>query len=185
VSAGPAAGGPVPYFVGIEFDEETKENFPFLQIQDNVMTHRASHTVRIEAPPDKCYELVADYERYPQWVKFFESHQVRDRYVDGRPRRVEWTVNAYIRKVRFVNEYSYDDANLILSWVSHEGDLLENTGRWKFLPVGDRQTSATFEVCASFDFAGPSRILHYFSNVAMGRAMRDFARFVLKNKQPR
>jgi hypothetical protein len=173
-----------PYLVGIEFSELTKENFPFLQLQGDTLTHRHSHTVRIESDPQSCYRWICAYERYPEWVKFFESHTVKETYPDGRPRLVTWNVNAYVRRVGFTLEYSYDDRNLSLSWVSPEGDLLENTGRWRFSPFGDRETSATFDLCVRLNIPAPPRLLNYFSTVAMGKGMRDFARFVQKN-QPR
>jgi len=168
----------LPFLVGVEFTEESKETFPFMELQGDVMTHHASHTMRMPAPPKLCYELVWDYDSYPRWAKLFEGHKVKARYQDGRPRLIEWTANAYIRKVNFSCEYSYDDENLILSWVSGGGDLLENTGRWKFVPYGTDAASATFELAAAINFVGPNRIIRYFSTKAMRKAMNDFAKFV-------
>jgi uncharacterized membrane protein len=177
-SADPAA----LYLVGIEFDRETKDNFSFLDLDGDVMSRETSHVVTIDAPALRCYELVADFGRYPEWAKIFNGHRVLESYPDGRPRLVEWEANVYIRTVHFTQEYSYDDQNLTMSWRGTEGDLLENTGMWKFKPKGDDQCFANLEIKVATDIPAPSRLIRYFSNRMMRRTMADFGKFVLKNK---
>ncbi len=172
---------PEPYLVGVEFDEETQENFPFLDIQGSVMKYKASHTVGIDAPADHLYRMIAEFERYPEWVKIYESAAVKERYSNGRGRLVEFTANAYVRKIAFALEYSYDDANLTLSWVGAGGDFLENSGRYSFYTRSDGLTAATYDLNLSFDFYMPSRIVRYFSTIVMRKSIKDFGKFAIRN----
>ncbi len=166
------------YLVGIEFDRETKENFSFLDFDGKIMSRETSHVVTIDAPALRCYQLVADFGRYPEWVKIFNGHKVLDSYPDGRPRLVEWEANVYLRTVHFSQEYLYDDPNLTMSWQGTGGDLLENKGMWKFRAKGNDQCFANLEIKVATDIPAPSRLMRYFSNRLMRRTMTDFGKFV-------
>jgi uncharacterized membrane protein len=172
--------GPHRYLAGIEFTEDTKDEVSIMDIQGDVMSYQASHSVSINAPADKCYELICDFERYPQWAGVLKGVRVEDAHPDGRARRVEFEVDVYIRKVRYVLDYSYDDENLCLSWVSAGGDFVSITGRYFFKPLGENKASSTYEATAAFEFFLPNRIVRYFSRVAMRKTMKEFKSFVEK-----
>lgn len=170
------------FLVGIEFDQETRDNFSFLDIKGDVMGRDTSHTRTIEAPAARCYHLIQDFDRYPEWTRILEGHRVLESYPDGRPRLVEWSINAYIRKIHLTQVYSYDDENLTLSWSGTSGDLVENQGKWKFQPRGEDQCFASLQIKAAIDFPAPSRLIYHFSNIVMRKSISDFGKFVMKNK---
>lgn len=101
-----------------------------------------------------------------------------ERYPDGRARRVEFMVNVFIRKVRYVLDYTYDDENSCLSWVSSGGDFLNIIGSYFFKRLGENETSSTYELEVSIDFYMPNRIVRYFSGIAMRKTMKEFKTFV-------
>ena len=169
---------PHRFQVGIEFSAETKESIPFLEIQGKLVKFSAAHSVSIEADAETCYRLLAEFERYPEWVSVMENAKSLDRYPDGRSRRVEFLANVYFRKVRTLLDYSYDDRNYCLSWVSAGGDFLSVTGRYYFKPQGPARCGATYELTMCLDFPVPNRVMSYFSRIVMRRSMRDFKRFV-------
>jgi len=169
---------PFSFLAGIKFNEESLEGIPFLQIQGEVMRYAASHSVLIEASARDCYQFLCDFERYPEWAKILEQVQVRDRYPDGRPRRVEFVANAYLRKVRYVLDYAYDDPKYCLSWVNSGGDFLSITGRYFFLSQRESATASTYELSVTANFPLPKRIIRYFSSIAMRKTMKDFKHYV-------
>lgn len=169
---------PFPYLAGIKFGEESAEEIPFLQIQGDIMRYAASHSVLIEASPAECYQNLCDFERYPEWTRILEQARILDRYPDGRARRVEFIANAYLRKVRYVLDYSYDDQNHCLSWVNAGGDFLSITGRYFFVAQKTGGTASTYELSVAANFPLPKRIIRYFSTMAMRKAMKDFKHYV-------
>ena len=173
---------PFPYLAGIKFGEESVEEIPFLQIQGEVMRYAASHSVSIAASARDCYQCLCDFERYPEWAKILEQARVQDRYPEGRPRRVEFVANAYLRKVRYVLDYTYDDPNHCLSWVNAGGDFLNITGRYFFSPQKSGGTASTYELSLAANFPLPKRILRYFSSIAMRKTMKDFKHYLESKK---
>jgi uncharacterized membrane protein len=170
------------FFVGIEFLEEKGEDLAFLNSREPVSRHTPSHTISINASAAKCYELMIDYERYPQWAGGVKKARIQKRYPDGRGRLVEFEYNIFFRKVRYVNDYSYDDENTTLSWVSVGGDseIVNNLGSYVFAPRGENQTMATFNIDITIALLPSKRIINYFTTVLMRKEMKNFKKFVEK-----
>lgn len=169
----------IRYLVGVEFEEGTRE-MPFMKDPEKESTHSRVHTISIDASAPKCYELIADYERYPEWVSNIKKVNVIDRYPDGRGKTVEFIYNAFLKDMSYTNVYDYDDDNLVLGWRSAEGGdgILNNVGNWTFRSHGDDRTTGSFEVSLTFSFMPAQRILDYASTILMRKEMKNFKRFV-------
>jgi ribosome-associated toxin RatA of RatAB toxin-antitoxin module len=89
------------------------------------MADAATKTITIAAPPEQCYEIVVDFERYPEWVNDVAAAEVVDRDTEGRPRDVEYLVSALGRKAHYTLRYDYADAPDILRWELVEGDIMK------------------------------------------------------------
>ena len=179
----------LPFILGIEFGENKLEDLEFLDLQDKLLRYQASHSVAINAPALKCYEYICDFEKYPQWAGVLKKTEVLERYPDGRARRVEFELDAYIRKINYILDYFYDDAGLCLSWVNAGGDMVSVTGRYFFKPISENQASSNYDLEVAFDFFMPNsiihnRLVHYFSRVVMRKAMKEFKSFVERGARP-
>lgn len=172
------------FLAGIEFSEETRGDIPFMDIQGDVMHYTASHSVSIETDAKECYRLLGEFERYPEWAGVMKSARVLESYPDGRGRKVEFSVDVFLGTVRYILDYSFDDDNLCLSWVSAGGDLLSVTGRYYFKPLGKKETASFYELDASLDLPFPNRVAQYFSRVVMRKTMKEFKAFAEKNARP-
>jgi uncharacterized membrane protein len=176
---------PLPFITGIEFSENKLENMEFLDLKEELFRYQASHTVAIDAPAHRCYEFICDFERYPQWAGVLKKAKVEERYPDGRARRVEFELDAYIRKIIYILDYFYDDDGRCLSWLNAGGDMVSVTGRYFFKPISENQASSNYELEVAFDFFMPNSIIHnrlvrYFSSVVMRKTMKGFKKFVEK-----
>gem|GEM_PF-1468446 len=172
------------YLAGIEFTDGHEKVIPYIE-KKQVSRYSPSHTISINADVEKCYKLIAEFERYPEWTTGIGKARVVERYPDGRGKMVEFEYNFYIRKFRYVLDYSYDDENNILSWVSAGGDeeLLGNVGSYTFLPRGEGKTSATFQSEITISFVPSQRIINYFTTVVIRKEMKNFKRFVEKQNR--
>jgi ribosome-associated toxin RatA of RatAB toxin-antitoxin module len=99
------------------------------------MADAATKTITIAAPLEHCFEIVADVERYPEWVHDIVAAEVLDRDEQGRPRDVKFTVSALGRNTRYTLRYDWANAPDTLAWELVEGDIMRSIdGAYRFRP---------------------------------------------------
>ena len=87
------------------------------------MTDSASETITIAAPAARVWEIIADIERYPQWVDDVTEARVVERDADGRPVDVEFRASALGRSTHYTLRYDYTDVPNALRWTMLSGDI--------------------------------------------------------------
>lgn len=101
-----------------------------------VMTDRAAQTTLINAPLQRCVDIVLDFERYPEWARDVKEAVVRGHDAQGRPSRVEYRASALGRSTHYTLEYDYSQAPARLSWHLVEGDIMRAlNGAYSFVEV--------------------------------------------------
>ena len=111
-----------------------------------VMTDRAAQTSLINAPLQRCVDIVLDFERYPEWAKDGKEAVVRGRDAEGRISRVEYRASALGRSTHYTLEYDYSEAPARLSWHLVEGDIMRAlNGAYSFVEV-DGGTQVFYEL---------------------------------------
>lgn len=111
-----------------------------------VMTDRAAQTTHINAPMQKCLDIVLDFERYPEWAKDVKEAVVRSRDSQGRPSQMEYRASALGRSTHYTLEYDYSELPARLSWRLVEGDIMrELNGAYSFVEV-DGGTQVFYEL---------------------------------------
>jgi hypothetical protein len=106
-------------------------------------TLEASHTVEIDAPRSRCYEIAADVDNSPAWQGTLEEVEVLERDAEGRALVVETVSDAMVRKARARLRFAYDPPGG-LSWEQEEGDAKWLVGRWELEDLGEGRTRATY-----------------------------------------
>ena len=113
------------------------------------MRDEATVTKVIDAPPDRCYALVADIDRYPEWSADIKQADVVTRDGDGRPVDVAFRAAAMGRSTSYTLRYDYSEAPHRLSWVLVDGDIARKLdGYYAFAPIEQdpEQTSVTYHL---------------------------------------
>lgn len=111
-----------------------------------VMSERAAQTVQIDASPEKCLQIVLDFERYPEWARDVKEAVVRGTDDQGRPSRVEYRASALGRSTHYVLEYDYSQLPTRLAWHLVEGDIMRTLdGAYSFMTV-DGGTQVFYEL---------------------------------------
>jgi len=107
------------------------------------MAEQAVQRTTINAPPERCYEIAADIERYPEWARDVKDARILSRDDEGRPHEVEFRTAAMGRSTTYTLRYDHSGAPQRLSWVLTRGDLTRKLdGTYDFLPV-DGDASST------------------------------------------
>ena len=169
------------HILGVEFTEGHQGGLPFLEAEEH-SKHEVSQSVFIDLDVETCYKVLSDVVRFPEWVSGVEKATVKERHPDGRDKKVEFEHNMLIRKVRYTDQFSYDDENCRLSWTSLGGDnlLVSNVGGYTLKPVGPDRTMMTFQANITVAFIPSKRIVNFFSTILIRRELKNFKKYVEK-----
>jgi carbon monoxide dehydrogenase subunit G len=134
-------------------------------------------SVRIEAPPEQCFDAIVDYESFPEWQDAVISTDVLERYRDGLGKVVEVHVDAKFRRVRYRLHYHYDRPNRVW-WDFVEGDGVQDVeGEYSFEP-SDGGTLATYRLGIDAGVPIPGLIARRLNAGVMRRSVEDLRRRV-------
>ena len=125
-----------------------------------------SSSIDIDAPIQRCYDLVADPEGTAEWQESLKRAEVLERDPDGNPTLVETFIDAKAREVRVVLRFDWDEPTE-LRWTRADGDLKRCDGAWTFEDLGDDRTRATYTL--ELD---PGRMLSMLAKGPLGDQLR-------------
>ena len=99
--------------------------------------------IEIDAPPEDCYGLVVQLDRYPEWQSQVLRAHVIERDGDGRPLIVETVSDARVRQIRYRLRYEHEPPHR-MSWTFIDGDVKDLSGEYRFEAIDGGRTRATF-----------------------------------------
>ena len=100
------------------------------------MAEQTTEHTTVAAPPERCYAIVTDIERYPEWAADIKEVVVERRDAQGRPARCTFRAAAFGRSTSYTLEYDYSDAPHVLAWRQTDGDITTKLdGRYVFEPA--------------------------------------------------
>jgi coenzyme Q-binding protein COQ10 len=120
------------------------------------------------------FDLVADVERYPQFVPLCRSLEVRRRSKDGEGRDVivaDMTVAYKLISEAFTSRVTLERGKLEILVEYLEGPFQRMNNRWTFKPAGDRACDVEFFIVYEFR----SRMLGLVMGSVFDAAFRRFA----------
>lgn len=107
------------------------------------MADQATQRATIAASPERLFEVITDFERYPDWARDLKDVEVLSRDEDLRPVEVRYRAAAMGRSTSYVLRYDYSDAPRSLSWKLVRGDIMRRLdGAYEFHPVDGDPESA-------------------------------------------
>jgi ribosome-associated toxin RatA of RatAB toxin-antitoxin module len=113
-------------------------------VAEQATEHMVMHMV-VSAPPEQCFAVISDVERYPEWAADIKQVTVDSRDVEGRPLEVSWRVGAFGRSTSYTLAYDYSGAPRQLAWKQTAGDLTSKLdGSYRFDPAPDGGTEVTY-----------------------------------------
>lgn len=108
-------------------------------------TLRAERTVEIEAPIERCYEIITDLPATPEWQTTMISLDVLESDGQGRARRAEIVSDAKVKQVTSILRFDYPGPNR-LTWEQEKGELKWLNGEWRLEDLGSGRTRATYSL---------------------------------------
>jgi uncharacterized membrane protein len=130
-------------------------------------TIRGEHSVVIEAPIERCFDIAADIRRAPDWQGSLLEVEVLERDDERHATLVETESDAKVKKVRATLRFSYDPPTRI-DWVQEKGETKSLEGWWAFEDLGG-STRATYALVVD-----PGRVLGLLLRGPVEAKVRDF-----------
>ncbi|MGD1011093.1 MAG: SRPBCC family protein [Acidimicrobiales bacterium] len=128
----------------------------------------------VDGSPARCFEVVSDIERYPEWVADLKEVHVLERDGQGRPRLVAFRAGAFGRSTSYTLAYDYAKAPAEVRWVQRDGDLtsrLDGAYRFKAAPEGG--TEVTYQLTVELRVPLPGFIKRRAEGNIIHAAIRD------------
>jgi coenzyme Q-binding protein COQ10 len=129
---------------------------------------------RVRHAAAEMFDLVADMERYPEFVPLCQSMRVRKRTATGEGIETvvaEMTVAYKVIRETFATRVTLDRANLQILVEYLSGPFSRMQNRWDFHPVGDHLCDVEFFI--SYEFK--SRVLAMLMGAMFDPAFRRFS----------
>jgi ribosome-associated toxin RatA of RatAB toxin-antitoxin module len=127
----------------------------------------------IRATPEQCFEILTDFERYPEWSADIKSVQVVEKDEQGRGTKVAFRAAAFGRSTSLVLAYDYANAPDVLSWSQLKGDLTRRyDGRYSFEPAGE-ETEVTYQLTVELKVPLPGFVKRRAEGRVMTGALRE------------
>ncbi|MDQ1395746.1 MAG: hypothetical protein QOG64_1005 [Acidimicrobiaceae bacterium] len=137
------------------------------------MVDQATERMIIRATPARCYEVVTDFERYPEWAADIKAVQIVERDDDGRPTEVAFRAAAFGRSTSYTLRYDYGKAPTELSWVQVKGDLTSKLdGAYVFEASGE-DTEVVYHLVAELRVPIPGFVKRRAQGRIMHIALRE------------
>ncbi len=133
----------------------------------------ATRTVQVTAPIERVFAVIADYERYPQFLPEVKAVRLSDRR--GGEVNVHYRVQL-IRSVRYTVRMVEEQPSRI-SWTFVEGEVMkDNKGEWRLEPDGAGGTRITYTVEARFGALVPRAITDKLIETSLPSMLEAFRR---------
>ncbi len=129
-------------------------------------------TVQIDAPRQLCFDVITDFETYPKWNAALTAAAV-EKKSRGVAKRVAFELDARVKKIRYVLEYSYRKPRE-LSWKSVDGDVEEISGSYRFKELDGERTEATCRQTIRLGFWLPGPLKRLAEATALEQSVGEF-----------
>src|SRR5215217_1669054 len=122
-------------------------------------------TAEIDATPERCFEVLTDYDHLPEWQGAVRSASILERDEQGRGAVVEYEVDARVKTVRYRLRQVYDEPERLAS--EYLG------GEWRFVPLEDGRTRAELDLQIDPGRFVPAPVRSVIADAVVRRALRD------------
>jgi coenzyme Q-binding protein COQ10 len=136
--------------------------------------HAFTNKRRVRHSARDMFDLVADVERYPEFVPLCRALRVRKRTSEGEGIEVliaDMTVAYKLVRESFLSRVTLDRPNLQILVEYLEGPFSHLENRWTFLPTGEQACDVEFYI----EYEFKSRVLGMLMGSMFDAAFRRFA----------
>lgn len=130
----------------------------------------ATKQIVFNAPIDRAFEVITNYEQYPQFLTEAKKVRVFDR--KGTEANVEWQVDV-VKTIKYTVHMKEERPNRV-SWTFVNGEFMkDNKGSWVLEAAGDT-TKATYTVEMALGPLVPKTIINALVETSLPKMLEAF-----------
>ena len=139
----------------------------------------AQRTITINAPVDKCWAVISDYERYPEFLP--EVKKIRT--MNRRGNEVDVQYEAEVVKVIKYTVHMREEAPNKVSWSFIDGEFMkDNKGGWTLEDAGNGTTKATYTIAVEVGMLVPKTIVNALVDTQLPKLLENFKKRIESSK---
>ncbi len=139
----------------------------------------ASRSVVFNAPIDKCFAVISDYERYPEFLPEVRKIRTSNR----RGNEVDVHYEAEVVKVIKYAVHMREEGPTRVSWTFIDGEFMrDNKGGWVLEDQGNGTTKATYNIEVAVGPLVPKTILNTLVDSQLPKLLDNFKRRIESQK---
>ncbi|MBI3555377.1 MAG: SRPBCC family protein [Deltaproteobacteria bacterium] len=132
----------------------------------------ASKTIVMEAPRDRIWEVIVDYQQYPEFVDGAQRVKIISR--DVGKARIEYGIQLLGKDITYTLDH-FEDGPGSMRWELIESNILKgNTGSWKLKDLGGGRTEVTYSLGLDFKIYVPGMILNGLVKSSLPKMLESF-----------
>ena len=131
----------------------------------------AEQSIIINAPPKAIYDVIVDYEAYPEFLSEVESIKILSR--NGNVVDVEYTVNV-IKRVSYVLRLTGTPHTSVRWSLVKASFMKSNDGGWTLEDLGDGRTKATYGLQVKVSRLVPGRVVDKLAGSTLPATLQAF-----------
>jgi ribosome-associated toxin RatA of RatAB toxin-antitoxin module len=133
----------------------------------------ASRTIIINAPMEKVFDIITQYEKYREFLS--EVKEVRTSGRQGNEVNVHYKVDV-MKTIQYTIR-AKEERPTKMSWTFVEGEFMkDNKGSWLLEPAGEGQTRATYTVEMALGALVPKSIVNALVETSLPKMLEAFKR---------
>ncbi len=139
----------------------------------------AQRTIIFNAPVDKCWSVISDYERYPDFLP--EVKKIRT--MNRRGAEVDVQYEAEVVKVIKYTVRIKEEGPTRLSWSFIDGEFMkDNKGGWILEDAGNGTTKATYNIAVEVGMLVPKTIVNALVDTQLPKLLENFKKRIESQK---
>ncbi|QRK05552.1 SRPBCC family protein [Archangium violaceum] len=133
----------------------------------------ATRSIVINAPPEKVFDVIVDYDHYAEFIPEVKKLRTSDR--KGNEVKLHYEVN--IVKTIHYTLLAKEERPKRMSWTFVEGEVMkDNQGSWVLEPEGEGRTKATYTVDMALGPLVPKAIINGLVEQSLPKMLEAFKR---------
>ncbi|MCP3105145.1 SRPBCC family protein [Myxococcus sp. K15C18031901] len=133
----------------------------------------ATRTIVINAPVEKVFDVISNFERYPEFLP--EVKEIRTSNRKGDTVDVHYKVDV-VKTIRYTIR-AVQERPRKLAWTYVEGEVMkDNKGSWLLEPEGEGKTRATYNVEMALGALVPKAIVNALVDTSLPKMLDAFKR---------
>jgi coenzyme Q-binding protein COQ10 len=131
----------------------------------------AQRTITINATVEKCWSVISDYERYPDFLPEVKKIRTSNR----RGSEVDVQYEAEVVKVIKYTVHMKEEGPHKLSWSFIDGEFMkDNKGGWVLEDAGNGTTKATYNIAVEVGMLVPKTIVNALVDTQLPKLLENF-----------